>query len=422
MRRARVALLTALLLATGCPRAGSNATTASPTGLRVESAKISETAVQSSAYSTEAQGEVLTGNAATAEARAALERACGKAGMIADGRLATLAQMVAEASQQGRRAPQGGFVSFQAQRLGLIEPSPQLWLASASRADMLLSAMKPAVSEAARMGRLTHCGGALIQAGDMAVMAVAFSGRFVSLEHAIPQRVELGSVLSLDATLARGYARPSLAVTGPSGQVTRTPLPATRKFQHALRLDTAGEHTLEILAEGPEGLSVLAVFPVVAGSALDRDAPSYAEGPAEQDAAAVVDKLIQLIAAERAQRKLPPLHVDARITAIALAHTEDMAKHHFVAHTSKRTGEPSDRVQAAGLRANVVLENIARGYSAAEIHQGLMQSPGHRGNILHPDARDLGLGVVSEPEGERLAFLVTELFTQLDATRAKAGR
>ena len=42
-----------------------------------------------------------------------------------------------------------------------------------------------------------------------------------------------------------------------------------------------------------------------------------------------------------------------------------------------------------------------------------MESPGHRGNILSPDARELGIGVVAETEGDRLAFLATELFTRL---------
>jgi uncharacterized protein YkwD len=84
-----------------------------------------------------------------------------------------------------------------------------------------------------------------------------------------------------------------------------------------------------------------------------------------------------------------------------------------VAHTSKYSGEANDRVRRAGIRTTLLLENIGRGYSAEEIHAGLMESPGHRANILHPDVRVLGVGVVAEAEGERTAFLATQLFARL---------
>jgi uncharacterized protein YkwD len=90
-----------------------------------------------------------------------------------------------------------------------------------------------------------------------------------------------------------------------------------------------------------------------------------------------------------------------------------MLEHHFVAHTSKRTGEAQDRVARAGLHSLVLLENIGRGYSAQEIHDGLMESPGHRANILNRDVRALGIGVGAEPEGDRQAFVATQLFARL---------
>jgi uncharacterized protein YkwD len=133
----------------------------------------------------------------------------------------------------------------------------------------------------------------------------------------------------------------------------------------------------------------------------------------ERDASAVTERLTALIARERSQRGLPPLVQLPVLTEVALGHSRDMLENHFVAHTSRSTGEANDRVARAGLRTTLLLENIGRGYSAEEIHAGLMDSPGHRGNILHPDARVLGIGVVAEEEGERAAFLATELFARL---------
>lgn len=343
----------------------------------------------------------------------ALARACRKAGLDVDPRLGQLAMAVAQQSQGGRSAPRGSFVGHMGHRLGLVEPTPQLWLAGASRADMLVAGIAPAVQEAAHSMKLSHCGGALLQGDTMSVLAVAFSGRFLSLKEPLPQRVPVGTALTLEAKLDKGYARPSLAITDPQGLATRVPLPDERNLRHVIALDREGVHSIEVLAEGPGGISVLAVIPIMVGDGPEPTAPEYQEGQAETDVEGFVEKLSELIAETRAARNLPPLKVDRRLVRIAQAHSEDMDAHHFVAHASKTTGEATQRLAKAGLKAQVLLENIGRGYSASEIHEGLMASPGHRANILHPDAREMGLGVVIQHEGDRIAFLVTELFAKL---------
>jgi uncharacterized protein YkwD len=263
----------------------------------------------------------------------------------------------------------------------------------------------------ARTTRLTHCGGAQITRAGQTVLAVALSARWLELAQPIPRRVARGTTVPIVATLARGYGRPTLAVTGPDGSTQRIPLPAGRDVRHTLRFERAGEHTLELLAEGPEGMAVLAVAPLWVGDAPEPPLPAYQEGRVETDADAVRARLEALINQARRARGLPPLEVDEPLARVALAHCEDMAAHDFVAHTSKATGDASDRLARAGLKAKLLLENIGRGYSASEIHDGLMASPGHRANLLHPQARRMGIGVVKQSEGDRYAFLVTELFT-----------
>ncbi len=344
---------------------------------------------------------------------AELERACRKAGLSADPRLAELAQSVARQSDGGRAAPRGSFVSYMGHRLGLVEPTPQLWLAGASRADMLTANIEPAVREAAQAMKLTHCGGALVQDEGMTVLAVAFSGRLLRLSEPVSRRVPRGTKLPLRATLERGYAKPALAVTDPQGATSRVTLPDARTIRHDLALDREGLHSIELLAEGPAGIAVIAVIPVMVGEGAEPAAPEYQEGQAETNVADFTDKLRELIAETRAKRNLPPLKLSRDLARIAQAHSEDMDAHRFVAHNSPSTGQATDRLARAGLKAQVLLENIGRGYSATEIHEGLMASPGHRANILHPEVRELGLGVVIQPEGERIAFLVTELFAKL---------
>jgi hypothetical protein len=85
-----------------------------------------------------------------------------------------------------------------------------------------------------------------------------------------------------------------------------------------------------------------------------------------------------------------------------------MAEHRFVAHNSPTRGTTSERLQRAGLRSGLTLENVARGYGPREIFDGLMASPGHRANILNPDVTHVGVGVVADPSGNGL--LVTQDF------------
>jgi hypothetical protein len=93
-----------------------------------------------------------------------------------------------------------------------------------------------------------------------------------------------------------------------------------------------------------------------------------------------------------------------------------MLANHFVGHVSATTGSAADRVARAGHRSTLVLENIGRGYSGAEIHRGLLESPAHRANIVNPDATHVGVGVVAEEENGRPAFLVTEVFARFAET------
>jgi hypothetical protein len=87
-----------------------------------------------------------------------------------------------------------------------------------------------------------------------------------------------------------------------------------------------------------------------------------------------------------------------------------------VAHLSPRTGSAADRVKAGGVRSSVVLENVARAYGIGEAEEGLMNSPGHRANILSKDATHMAIGVVlGEDVAGRRELFVTQLFIRRTA-------
>jgi uncharacterized protein YkwD len=415
-RRARVAVHCALLCALlcACTRGAlpeSQLGSASPARAGATTPPV--VLPQASAFETTPTPEPVRGDASDAALIEGVTRAAQSHALTLDGRLADLALAIALASDGARKPPSYPLVRYHAHRAGLAEPTPQVWLASGPSAEALLPSLSQALDDATRSSRLTHCGAAAVQLERGVVVALALSTRAFTLHRPVPRSVAVGARVLLEGQLARDYHAPALAVTDPQGAVTRHALGPARTFSRALVADRAGENTLELLATGPEGLAVIAVLPVLAGAAVPDQPPSVDAAPVERDARAVAEHLLEAIARERALLKLAPLKRDPRLAKIALAHSEDMVEHGFIAHSSKRTGDATARVRTAGLDALLVLENIGRGYSAAELHRGLMESPGHRGNILHPDAREIGIGVVAEREGDRDAFIVTELFTQL---------
>jgi uncharacterized protein YkwD len=142
--------------------------------------------------------------------------------------------------------------------------------------------------------------------------------------------------------------------------------------------------------------------------------PTSTAAVAEQkwtDAAGAEAILVKLVNRDRARAGLPPLEADARLSDVARAHSVDMHAHGFVGHISPTTGSAGDRCKRAHIDATLIAENVARAYSPEEAERGLMESPGHRANILNKDVTRIGVGVVvSAGVGGVRELLVTQVF------------
>ncbi|HEX4744761.1 MAG TPA: CvpA family protein [Candidatus Limnocylindria bacterium] len=120
-------------------------------------------------------------------------------------------------------------------------------------------------------------------------------------------------------------------------------------------------------------------------------------------------QLVALANEERAAHGLAPLELDPRLVPVARAHSTEMFRQRYFSHTSPVTGSPFDRITAAGIGYTRAGENLAYARSVATAHRGLMESPGHRENILRPEFTRIGVGVISAgPYGR--------MFTQLFLT------
>ena len=112
-------------------------------------------------------------------------------------------------------------------------------------------------------------------------------------------------------------------------------------------------------------------------------------GPSQRE-----QQLLDLVNHERARAGLQKLAWNDRLAQAALAHSRLLAQNRDLSH--QFPGEPSlqERVGSTGLRFNSVAENVAEAPAVDVAHRALMQSPGHRANILHPDYNAVGISIV----------------------------
>jgi uncharacterized protein YkwD len=246
----------------------------------------------------------------------------------------------------------------------------------------------------------------------MVVAVLVFSWRWLTLAP-VPRAVELGATLELKGHLLYDLSAAQLVVSYPDGSSTRGDAQSGAAISQRVVTRGSGEHRIELLASSARGDTVVANFPVYVGVPPPSEITLQAEpGGAELDAAQSGRRLLELINDARKRVGIAPIAADEHLAAVALAHSQDMQQHGFVGHTSPTTGNAEDRARRAGIRTPLVLENIGRGYSPDEVHRGLMESPGHRENVLNPQATHVGIGVVLAAEDQRTAYLATELFAR----------
>jgi uncharacterized protein YkwD len=341
---------------------------------------------------------------------ARINQALGTA-LSPDGRLARLARWIYDHLGPERSMPQQSALDLLGSRLGLAEPLPNILVVQAPDAPRLANTVTARLAQVFDLTGYTHIGGVAEYEEDSSVVVViVLSGRHLELAP-VPRRLAAPGQVCLAGRLLGPYAKPQLAHTLPSGETRLSALSQDRDFRTTIDLAAMGRHRLEIIAEGPEGPSVVANFPVYVGIPVDESVERAAAPPRRAPSAdEVEDRLLGLINADREKAGVGALDYDPALALAARLHSEDMRDHDFVAHISPTTGSAEDRLHAAGIATSLAAECVGKGYSPDEIHEGFMDSPGHRAATLLPGATHVGVGVVTAKEDDRTTYYVTELF------------
>ncbi|MGI8420008.1 MAG: CvpA family protein [Candidatus Levyibacteriota bacterium] len=125
------------------------------------------------------------------------------------------------------------------------------------------------------------------------------------------------------------------------------------------------------------------------------------DGPAEQE-------MFRMVNTERIKQGLPPVAFDDQLRDVARAHSQDMFTRGYFSHYTLEGKSPFDRMEAAGVNYQYAGENLALAPSTPLAMQGLMNSPGHRANILSPNFHTIGIGVI---DGGIYGMMFSQEFT-----------
>jgi serralysin len=130
--------------------------------------------------------------------------------------------------------------------------------------------------------------------------------------------------------------------------------------------------------------------------------------------------LLELVNIERAKAGVQPLAFDLNLNSAADSHTAWMLATGTFSHTGAGGSDVGDRIEAAGYTGwngwaeNIAMQSVggAAGLrdEADRMHAGLMNSAGHRANILNGNLREVGIGLQSGEYRGGTAAMVTEVF------------
>jgi uncharacterized protein YkwD len=350
----------------------------------------------------------------------AVEQASADSGIAApipDGRLYRALDELAEVTPVDTPVTYS-LIEFALQRNGIIEPSPHMVIiwGDMDEPEEIAAQLSERLGVILASGRFRRIGiGAARRGADGDLILLAFQESHLETKP-IARELPTAGTAGIEGTIAREFSEIRVFHTSDAGEVKKLEVAGIGGHGFRVRFDCQqhqGRQQVEITAADQSGSTVLANFPIWCGAKAPtsmRVASSSAD-PTPKSREEAEERMLGLLNEDRARHGLSALTLDTRLTSIARLHSDDMLRTGQVAHVSATTGSAADRVKAGKVRTAVVLENVARAYGVAEAESGLMNSPGHRANILSKEVSRVGIGItLGEEVAGRRELLVTQVF------------
>ncbi|MQR97439.1 CAP domain-containing protein [Fictibacillus phosphorivorans] len=136
-------------------------------------------------------------------------------------------------------------------------------------------------------------------------------------------------------------------------------------------------------------------------------APAAPKAEAGAELTAQEQQMLNLVNQEREKQGLPALKADPELTKVARVKAKDMIDNNYFDHNSPTYGSPFDMMKKFGVDYNTAGENLAGNSSVDGAHTSLMNSQGHRENILKSEYTSVGIGVV---DGGQYGKMFVQMF------------
>jgi len=181
-----------------------------------------------------------------------------------------------------------------------------------------------------------------------------------------------------------------------------------------------------LVAEYSNRLSNLATVaaPSVGSSSTAATKPSYVSlDQSDARLEKLEQSFVDLVNAERQKNGLEVLVIDRKLATVSRAHSAEMRDFNYFAHESPN---PALRTLVERYRAvfnstpRMVAENIHKAWGSRrkvpdqqdveKAHSAFMNSPSHRENVLNPRVTRIGIGIVTNDNGD---IWVTQMFSRI---------
>lgn len=120
------------------------------------------------------------------------------------------------------------------------------------------------------------------------------------------------------------------------------------------------------------------------------------------------EQMIEMVNKERIGQGLTVVTFDTKLRDVGRKHSEDMFLRGYFSHYSPEGENVADRAAEASINYIVIGENLAYAPNLNLAHTGLMNSPGHRANILSEDFNKIGIGI---QDGGVYGLMITQVFS-----------
>jgi len=123
---------------------------------------------------------------------------------------------------------------------------------------------------------------------------------------------------------------------------------------------------------------------------------------------AAEDMMLEMINEERKKAGVSVLEKDSSLRAIARLHSEDMFQRGYFSHVTPEQKTLADRLKDGGVKYIFSGENLALAPDVGSAMKGLMNSEGHKKNILSDEYAKVGIGAL---DGRQFGIIFTQNFS-----------